>query len=170
MDNQNALGLMTSKLFTNEDFVKFYANTWRRNCIAATIDVLDDERTAAENPNKLVIYEHPETNQLLEMPVTKRIEYRKIYLAKALHILDTIIAITGKTDADFNAEWENIRNAVKTPQNDAKAEVAPTEPADAPATPESKPEAKTEPVQGEGEQKVEAPAPTATPAVETPQA
>ena len=88
---------LTKQQYTAQEWMQYYKNIWVRNLVARTIDVKNDQKLKAKNPDELVMGE--DGNPL---PVKVRLENRKIVVQDALDLIATIdelLAISGDTFA-----------------------------------------------------------------------
>lgn len=103
-----AIGELINKDITNKQWLTYYRNIWRRNCVAASLDVVTDTEAKLKNPEEMVACEDQEIR-----PVKARLEMRKEKLQTILNILkatETLIAIP---EAEFEAKtWSTEALAV----------------------------------------------------------
>ncbi len=95
---------MAAREFTLQEWFTYYRNTWMRNAIARTVDVMIDERQKAVTPNEECFWFN-EVGQPLLMTVSERLEKRKLALQDALDILNVVETLSAAGDNFESTYW-----------------------------------------------------------------
>lgn len=95
---------LTKGIYTPLQWLYFYKNLWTRNLIARTIDVQNDAASKAKNAGEMV----PDDVTGEPIPVSARLERRKIVVQDALDLLvsiDAMIKVIDEDKEDFTAKF-----------------------------------------------------------------
>lgn len=84
--------------YSDQEWLNYYLNVWKRNLVARLIDVETDRARKAKNPEEKV-----PSDDGREIPVKERLEYRKMLVQDAVDLVSGIESLLKIPAAEFEA-------------------------------------------------------------------